>query len=102
MQNELAKLSESNADAQTALSHAKHLASTDKLDDQRQAFSDITNSFIPLAKSGAIGENEFYIQHCPMALNSKGADWISEEEKIRNPYFGDKMLSCGETKESVK
>ena len=102
LQNELAKLPESNADAQTALSHAKHLASTDKLEEQREAFSSITNSFISLAKSGTIGENKYYIQHCPMALKGKGADWISEEEKIKNPYFGDEMLNCGETKVTVK
>ncbi|MBN2863319.1 MAG: DUF3347 domain-containing protein [Bacteroidales bacterium] len=26
----------------------------------------------------------------------KGADWLSLEKEIRNPYFGKSMLSCGE------
>lgn len=99
---ELAKLPESNADAQTVLNHSKHIASTDNIDEQRKAFAALSESFISLAKSGAVGKNEFYIQYCPMALDNKGAEWISDEEKIRNPYFGDEMMSCGEVKETVK
>jgi membrane fusion protein, copper/silver efflux system len=35
-------------------------------------------------------------QHCPMADNDKGADWLSSEKEIMNPYFGESMLRCGE------
>jgi hypothetical protein len=37
----------------------------------------------------------FYQLHCPMVANNKGADWISAEKEIKNPYFGDKMMGCG-------
>jgi Cu(I)/Ag(I) efflux system membrane fusion protein len=30
-----------------------------------------------------------------MALDWEGADWLSDREAIRNPYFGDQMLKCG-------
>jgi Cu(I)/Ag(I) efflux system membrane fusion protein len=30
-----------------------------------------------------------------MANNNSGADWLSLEKVIKNPYFGDKMLTCG-------
>ena len=30
-----------------------------------------------------------------MAFNNRGADWLSNEAQIRNPYFGDKMMKCG-------
>ena len=43
-----------------------------------------------------------YYQFCPMANNDKGAYWFSETEEIRNPYFGDTMMGCGETKETIK
>jgi hypothetical protein len=33
-----------------------------------------------------------------MANENNGADWISAEKNIRNPYFGDKMLTCGTVK----
>jgi Cu(I)/Ag(I) efflux system membrane fusion protein len=36
-----------------------------------------------------------------MFNDNKGAYWLSEIEEIRNPYFGEKMLSCGETIESL-
>jgi Cu(I)/Ag(I) efflux system membrane fusion protein len=36
-----------------------------------------------------------YKQFCPMANNDKGAIWLSNEEKIMNPYFGASMLQCG-------
>jgi Cu(I)/Ag(I) efflux system membrane fusion protein len=37
-----------------------------------------------------------------MALNDKGAYWLSEFEEIRNPYFGDAMLTCGEVVETYR
>ena len=43
-----------------------------------------------------------YIQICPMANNNKGAIWLSREEEIKNPYFGDLMLSCGEIQDIIK
>jgi Cu(I)/Ag(I) efflux system membrane fusion protein len=37
-----------------------------------------------------------------MADNNKGANWLSTEEEIRNPYFGEAMLTCGEVKSTIK
>ena len=103
LESELSKLSEVHAaDAGTVKQHAAHIAATENLKEQREAFAALSESFINLAKNGALGKQEYYIQHCPMALNDKGADWISDEEQIRNPYFGDEMLACGEVKEAVK
>ena len=28
--------------------------------------------------------------------NTNGASWLSLERKIKNPYFGEAMLKCGE------
>jgi Cu(I)/Ag(I) efflux system membrane fusion protein len=36
-----------------------------------------------------------------MAFDNKGAYWLSDQAKIRNPYFGDKMLECGEVKDTL-
>jgi hypothetical protein len=43
-----------------------------------------------------------YIDHCPMYNDNKGADWISKESGIKNPYYGAMMLTCGSTKETIK
>ncbi|MEP0841884.1 MAG: efflux RND transporter periplasmic adaptor subunit [Phycisphaerae bacterium] len=33
---------------------------------------------------------------CPMAFDNKGGRWLQAARDIRNPYFGEKMLRCGE------
>jgi Cu(I)/Ag(I) efflux system membrane fusion protein len=41
-------------------------------------------------------KNLVYQQYCPMAFNDEGATWLSNREKIENPYLPDTMLGCGE------
>ena len=36
-----------------------------------------------------------------MAFDNQGAYWLSNAKQIRNPYFGEKMLTCGEVKEKL-
>ncbi len=47
-------------------------------------------------------DSPIYYQHCPMANNGKGANWLSLDNNIKNPYFGQQMLSCGKTVETIK
>ncbi len=42
--------------------------------------------------------SSLYLEFCPMAFDNKGAYWVSESKEIRNPYFGDAMLTCGSVK----
>lgn len=42
-----------------------------------------------------------YVQHCPMANNDQGADWLSMEIEIRNPYYGEQMMKCGITQDTL-
>ncbi|MCE7909965.1 MAG: DUF3347 domain-containing protein, partial [Candidatus Omnitrophica bacterium COP1] len=37
---------------------------------------------------------------CPMAFDNKGAYWIQTGDIIANPYFGSKMLRCGEIRKT--
>lgn len=39
--------------------------------------------------------------HCPMAFDNRGADWFQTVREVRNPYFGDEMLRCGEVTETL-
>ena len=68
---------------------------------QRDLFSQLSNSIISSTKSFGIEEDTFYIQFCPMAGKNEGAFWLSKEATIKNPYFGDQMLTCGSTKETI-
>lgn len=43
-----------------------------------------------------------YYQFCPMANDGKGANWLSKESAIKNPYYGSMMMSCGKTVEIIK
>lgn len=62
---------------------------------QRAAFALLSESlYESLQLSGGITTPVFY-QHCPMAFHDKGAYWLSGNEEIRNPYFGEQMLKCG-------
>lgn len=69
--------------------------------EQRQNFSIISNGLIETAKNFRIETEKLYIDYCPMAFDDQGALWLSEFEEIRNPYFGDAMLRCGEVKEVI-
>ncbi len=42
-------------------------------------------------------EGSLFLNFCPMALG-KGGYWLQDEEELKNPYYGNKMLGCGETK----
>jgi len=37
-----------------------------------------------------------YEAWCPMAFNNKGGTWLQQDRQIMNPYFGSKMLRCGD------
>ena len=51
---------------------------------------------------GVHTEKTVYLEFCPMANDNNGAYWISLDKEIKNPYFGDKMLTCGEVKQVIQ
>ncbi|MCB0662004.1 MAG: efflux RND transporter periplasmic adaptor subunit [Saprospiraceae bacterium] len=75
--------------------HAGKLKEASDVEIQREQFDYLSQALIKTLKAFGVTNNTFYVQHCPMANENNGADWISAEKKILNPYFGDKMLTCG-------
>ncbi|MEO0337712.1 MAG: efflux RND transporter periplasmic adaptor subunit [Bacteroidota bacterium] len=75
--------------------HIQRINASDDVEKQRKQFKFISDLLIQAAQVYGTGGQEYYLQHCPMAFNDTGADWISEADTILNPYFGDKMLKCG-------
>ena len=69
---------------------------------QRKFYETMTNDMVELVKQEGLSSGELHIAYCPMAFDDKGASWISGNKEIRNPYFGDKMINCGEVKETIK
>ena len=39
--------------------------------------------------------------YCSMAFNDTGAAWLQAGDQIRNPYFGRRMLRCGEIRARI-
>lgn len=74
-------------------------ASTD-IKKQRTAFIQLSSAMIQSVKAFGINK-KIYNQFCPMANDNKGANWLSFQENIKNPYFGDAMLTCGSTEETI-
>ncbi|UGU17373.1 DUF3347 domain-containing protein [Sinomicrobium kalidii] len=83
-----------------ATDFAKKIEAADDVEKQRQAFSGLSGEFAKMV-DGQIASGTVYKQYCPMAFDFEGGYWLSSEEEIRNPYFGDKMLDCGEVKERL-
>ncbi|UOY06082.1 efflux RND transporter periplasmic adaptor subunit [Muricauda sp. SCSIO 64092] len=77
------------------------LSSAEDIESLRKHFKPFSRELIALVKKGKLDQATIYVQFCPMADNHKGAFWMSLQEEIRNPYFGDKMLICGVVKEKI-
>lgn len=69
---------------------------TNDIEKQRKHFEIISDALINAAEIFGVNTDWVYVQFCPMAFNNKGAYWLSRTEEIKNPYFGNEMLNCGE------
>jgi Cu(I)/Ag(I) efflux system membrane fusion protein len=69
---------------------------------QRIYFKYLSDNIFNLTKIVDAGNLNLYHQYCPMAMNEKGAWWLSASTEIENPYFGSKMLTCGEVVDTLK
>jgi copper chaperone CopZ len=80
---------------------AEHIGETKDAGHQRDHFTSLSKNIYSLIKVSGYTE-EVYYQHCPMFNKGKGADWLSKEGTIKNPYYGAAMLGCGKTTETIK
>ncbi len=81
--------------------HTNLLAEAKEIEEQRSQFKYLSEALIRATKVFGLQKNIFYVQFCPMANNDEGADWLSKNKEIRNPYFGDQMLQCGSVQDSI-
>lgn len=75
---------------------------SDDIENQRREFARFNLAFYKSLKKFGLENETAYYQYCPMANSDQGAYWLSETKEIRNPYFGEDMLGCGETRETLK
>ena len=81
---------------------ASKITTAADIEKQRMLFSNLSNEMIAQVKAAGLKNGEVYVEYCPMALNDKGAFWLSNKKEIRNPYYGESMMDCGEIKETLK
>ena len=86
----------------TMESATKDVKESDEIEIQRAAFSSLTSGLVSAVKYFGLEGEKVYYQYCPMAFNNKGDFWLSDSEQVLNPYFGDKMLKCGEVVEEIE
>jgi copper chaperone CopZ len=80
---------------------AQHIKENKDTEHQREHFMSLSKNMYELIKVSKPAEIVYY-QFCPMANDGKGANWLSKESAIKNPYYGSQMLSCGKTVETIK
>ncbi|MDC6388886.1 efflux RND transporter periplasmic adaptor subunit [Maribacter sp. PR1] len=80
---------------------ANAISSNTDISKQRGHFKHLSAHMISSVQLFGVNK-DVYIQFCPMADNNKGAYWISLEEEVRNPYYGEAMLTCGEVRDTLK
>ncbi|MFY0630019.1 MAG: efflux RND transporter periplasmic adaptor subunit [Flavobacteriaceae bacterium] len=81
--------------------YTKSLNSTTDIKRQRNHFKPLSASLIMVVEKFGINQ-QVYSQFCPMADGNKGGSWLSLEDKVLNPYYGDAMLTCGEVTKTIK
>lgn len=67
---------------------------------QRDYFINFSTNLLLAIEAFRIKANVYEV-YCPMANDNQGAMWLSDEDKVLNPYFGSRMLKCGEVRRLV-
>lgn len=80
------------------LKYAGKIAESKDLKSQRANFADLSESMVALAKKFQLSTEPIHQMYCPM----KKANWLSSSSSVKNPYFGNAMLTCGKVVETLK
>ena len=80
------------------LADAGEISKIKDIKQQREHFAALSANMYSLAKAVKLTDVPIYYAYCPM----KKAHWLSSLPPIKNPYFGNAMLTCGKVKETLK
>lgn len=76
---------------------SRHISESSDIAHQREHFASLSKNMFQVVKGFKANSVTVYEQYCPM----KKATWLSETATIKNPYFGNEMLTCGKTTATV-
>jgi hypothetical protein len=74
---------------------ARHIS---EIAHQREYFASLSTNMMALAKAVKLSQQPIYQEYCPM----KKASWLSSDPAIKNPYYGNAMLTCGKVQTTLK
>ncbi len=77
----------------------KEVTLNDRLDNQRKAFSKMTDIMTELVKKFGFKSRTVYLMYCS---DKKAGYWLVDTKDIGNPYLGKTDKPCGEVKEAWK
>lgn len=81
---------------------ASQLAQVQDIEALREQFSALSRQLYQVVQANEeLTDKTLYWQHCPMALNGQGANWLSLEENVQNPFMGQRMPGCGSVQETL-
>lgn len=94
---------ESSEDAQIDVlrKDVEEISTISDIEKQREHFHSLSEKIYKIAKTSELKQGVLYRQYCPMVNDNKGGYWLSSIKEIQNPYYGDKMLTCGSVKEEL-
>jgi hypothetical protein len=88
-------ISEGNINA--LLKDATPISETTDLKKQRTYFATLSANMALVAKAVPLTTAPVYQAYCPM----KKSYWLSAEKEIKNPYYGNAMLTCGNVVDTI-
>jgi len=91
----LEEVAKANSDQSNLVPYAQSILSSEDIEKQREKFHSISKILIDRIEKNGLLKGKLFVAECPMAFNDQGAQWLTAEEKILNPYFGSSMLTCG-------
>lgn len=80
------------------LKDAGRISDTKNIQQQREYFATLSSNMYALAKAIKLNTEPVYYAYCPM----KKSYWLSSDRAIKNPYYGNAMLTCGEVTETIQ
>ncbi|MDZ4839636.1 MAG: DUF3347 domain-containing protein [Bacteroidota bacterium] len=81
--------------------NAESISKSKNIVKQRESFSLLSKDMYELMKVSKLNSPVYY-QNCPMYNDGKGANWLSMDKAIKNPYYGTKMMTCGSNLETIE
>jgi hypothetical protein len=79
-------------------SASQQIGAQNSIDVKRESFATLSSNFMAALKAFKVNKATLYQQYCPM----KKFYWLSETSAIKNPYYGNAMLTCGTTQETFE